>query len=37
MVPLHGDYKSIKAVPLLDKLPMIDTYKKEWLEQVKKQ
>ena len=38
MVPLHGSYaKQVKAVPLLEKLPIIDAYKKEWLEQVKKQ
>jgi putative spermidine/putrescine transport system substrate-binding protein len=37
MVPLHGDYTLVKSVPLLEKLPLIDSYKKEWLEQVKKQ
>ena len=38
MVPLHGTYAAqVKSVPLLEKLPIIDLYKKEWVEQVKKQ
>ncbi len=36
MKPLHGDYKLVKSVPILEKQDIIDPYKKAWLEQIKR-
>ncbi|MEE8304585.1 MAG: extracellular solute-binding protein [Candidatus Tectomicrobia bacterium] len=36
MKPLYGSYDSVKSVPILDKQPIIDPYKKAWLKEVKR-
>lgn len=37
MQPLHGSYDLVKNVSILAKQPIIDPYKKAWLEEVKRQ